>query len=598
VCRQVKPWLGLLSFVLVAAMGQGARAAGSSSGWERASLSDAGLSQPAYGVVQEAPYRLTMSDGVQLEARVLRPRVPPGERVPAILHVSPYFGPGISAAAIAPELQAARYVQRGYALVAVTLRGFGGSGGCADYQGRRDRVDMNTILDAVATLPWSNGKLGVIGISWAGAAANTAVVSGNPHLRTVVPVASVTDWWSWTFMRGVPTWYNGYSYTVYAPWLVATGPAAPVADRVAAGTAPPSSLAGRPCPALVNAAAAQEQSALAGTRDPWWDERDLTRLVSRTRKDLAVLQVTGATDENTRVDQVRAWDSLLGKRLPNYRLILGDWAHAWPDDPDQTIVTNPDLHYNRHPLQQWDVMLLRWFDRWLKDRPTGVERLPRALTQDVTGAWHAEDSLQPATARRLRLHPSPSGTLAPRATTGSAIWVDSGDNVDPAKTCAYPAAFARSCVPAREPNALYFTTAPAATALRLVGFPQAEVQVSTTSVSGTVGVTMYDVHANQWTPITYGIASMAAREDAYSFTPMTPGVPAKVRVDLLARDWTLAKGHRLGVGIGSQVGRAPRGGIGEGFAPVVTGAANTLQLGTSTFIDLWQPAATTGFPIR
>jgi putative CocE/NonD family hydrolase len=582
--------------VFLVSVAQGAQAAKPTAGWQRSSMSDVRLSQPVFGVVVEPAFRLTMSDGVQLEARVLRPRVAAGVRVPAILHVSPYFGTGIPTASIAPELQADRYVQRGYALVAVTLRGFGGSGGCVDYQGRRDRADMDTILNAIAGKPWSSGKLGIIGGSWDGAAANSAIVSGNPHLLTAVPVASVTDWWSWSFMGGVPSWYAGYSFNLYAPWLVA---ATPLATRVAEKPAAPSALAGRSCAPVVDSADAQERSAVLGTRTPWWDERYLSRLVSRARKDMAVLQVTGAIDEGARVDQVRGWDALLGKRLPSYHLILGDWGHAWPDAPDATGITNSDLHYNRHPLQDWDVLLLRWFDHWLKGRRTGIEQLPRVLTQDVKGAWHAEESLQPTRAKRLRLHPGQDGTLMQRVAPGSASWVDNGDNVDPNASCAYAANFVRlACLPVRQPNAQYFSSPPLTTPLRIVGFPHVEVKVSTTSVSGTVGVTLYDVQGSAWTPITYGIAAMGVRDDPYRFTPMRAGVAATVRVELLARDWTLATGHRLGLGIGSQVGRNPRSPAGLGFAPVLTGAVNTLSLGAPTFVDVWQATRTTRDPLR
>ena len=559
--------------------------------WDGWSMADDRLSQPRYGVVVEPPLLLRMQDGVELEARVLRPRAP-GVLSPAILHVSPYLPAGMPAAAIAPELQAEKYVERGYALVGVSVRGFGGSGGCADMHGPQDRQDMDQVLNAVARQPWSNGNLGVIGASWDGTSANLAAVTGNPHLRAVVPVSSIVDLWSWNYMGGVPAWYNGYSANVYSgPLLTAT--------QALRGQPGPAALAGRPCSAAADAAAAQWQAATTGTRGTWWDQRDLRRLAPRVRPDLAVLQVAGARDENVRADQLPGWDRLLGRRLANYRLIHGNWQHAWPDSPDQVSPTDPSHHYNQHPLQSWDVLVLRWFERWLKGRPTGVERMPRALTQDGRGTWHAEEALQPGSARRLRLHPALGGALRPVVSSGSASWVDNGDNIDPARSCFYPLAVAPvGCVPVSQPNALFFTTAPLADAVRITGVGQASVSVSTDLPSGTVGVTLYDVAGSTWTPVTYGIASMGVRNDPYVFTPMSPGVSATVRVELLARDWTLLKGHRLGVGIGSQVGRNPRAVSTGGFQPVVPGGVNTISMGRGTFVDVWQATKTTPLRLR
>ena len=560
-------------------------------GW---SMDDARLSQPRFQPVVEAPFSIPMSDGVELEARVIRPKVPADVRVPAILHISPYISPGLPEHQIAPELQKDAYVERGYALVGVTIRGFGGSGGCVDYQGPRDREDVDAVLDAIGTLPWSNGKLGVIGLSWDGTTANSAIVSGNEHLVTAVPVAGITDWYLWSYMSGVPVWYSGYNFNAYAMPAVN-------AVRAINGVPSPAAVVGRACEDVAHSVVAQEQTAAVGTRTEWWDEHDLTTLTDRARRDVAVLQVTGQRDDGVRVDHLHSWDRKLRERSRNYRLILGDWMHMWPDTPDQPAANNPDVRFNPYAMTSWEVLLLRWFDHWLKGKPTGIMQMPGALVQDQRGAWHGETALDPAAARRVRLHPGPEG-LQPRVQTGQAQFVDNGDNVNPTGSCVYFAGGVRvGCVPVQQPNALFFTTSPVSRETRYTGVARGGVTVTSTTPTGTLGITLYDVDetGETWIPLTYGITSMNVRKDPYTFEPLPMDEPVQIDVELLARDIVIPRGHRLGLGIGGQVGRSNRGLSGNGYGPLTPGGPKVVDFGPGTYVDLSVlPAGTKVLPIR
>lgn len=551
-------------------------------GW---SLEDPRLSQPVYTESLLESLSIVADDGARIDAKVLRPVVPEGVKVPVILQLSPYLAPDIQPerSLVYAELHKSRFIERGYAFAMVSLRGFGASEGCPDYQGERDRQDANAIVDALASQPWSNGRVGGIGLSWDGTALNAAAVTGNPRLTTIVPNASITDWYKWSFMQGVPTWITGYTFNVYAP--VAAG----LVPGIVSGAQIPPAFSPPCLPSLGDAVLAQYRGALTGVRNDWWDERDLVRLAGRISPELAVLQVHGQRDEGVRVDMLHEWDALLRARLPHYRLLLGDWTHCWPDTPNAPGANNPDFPgFNVFPLQSWPVLLLRWFDHWLKGADTGIMALPGALIQDDAGRWRAQDALQPRDAQPLRLYPDATGGLAVQVPpSGTVAFLDLGLGVDPRGTCLYLAGLNRiGCYPVDLPTGQFFVTEPFTEDRHFSGIPRAHLRLNHGQLLGHVGVTLYRVSDGQWTALTYGIASYNTREQEQSYVLVSPGQTFEQAVELLARDFVIDAGQQLAVAIGAQVGRNPMGLSGNGFFPLPSGAVSQLLLGEGSWIEL------------
>jgi predicted acyl esterase len=547
--------------------------------WEGWSLDDPRLSQPAYTDTVVEDLTIVASDGEPLAARVLRPAVPEGTTIPAVMQLSPYLRADIAPESILPELQKHDYVARGYALIGVSLRGSGSSGGCLDYQGERDRADVDAILDTIAAQPWSNGRVGAIGLSWDGASLNAAALSGNPHLATIVPNGSITDWYLWSYLGGAPGWPVGYTFNLYGPAVVqgAFGQGVPAEQA-----------ADRGCPDLVEQIVVQEQSAVTGVRTDWWDERDLVRFVDDIHPDLAVLQVHGGLDIGVRTDQLHAWDAALRQRLDNYRLLLGSWGHLWPDTPDIPAFDNPDLEFNRHPLTGWPVILLRWFDHFLKGSETGITQLPGALLQDQLGQWHAEDALQPTRAKSVRLYPGAQGTLTAAPGDGQVAFLDNGQGVDPRGSCVYVGVgWILGCAPIDPGAAQFFRTEPFDAETRFSGITTLRVKVSHSAPHGRVGASLYVIDGDHWKPVTFGMSSLNLRDgDEHTFQPITPGEVYTHEVELMARDIVVPPGHSLGLAIGSLVDMNPRGLSGNGYAPVPSGGMTEVYLGEDTVLEL------------
>ncbi len=90
------------------------------------------------------------------------------------------------------------FVPRGYAVVAVDVRGCGASFGCRDgFRSPRERNDYFDIVSWIVTQPWCDGNVGSTGISYVGAAADflrsrrwcRRFRSGTPGRTTFIPAA-------------------------------------------------------------------------------------------------------------------------------------------------------------------------------------------------------------------------------------------------------------------------------------------------------------------------------------------------------------------------------------------------------------------------
>jgi hypothetical protein len=112
-------------------------------------------------------------DGGRLPAgRRCLPAARRAGRVPAILIFTPYYRRFALRAFALPESETSPgvargrdlFVPRGYALVAVDVRGTGASFGTRDsFRSPRERDDYARIAEWVTPQPWSDGRIGATG---------------------------------------------------------------------------------------------------------------------------------------------------------------------------------------------------------------------------------------------------------------------------------------------------------------------------------------------------------------------------------------------------------------------------------------------------
>ena len=187
-------------------------------------------------MIIERDVAIAMDDGIQLKADIYRPEgsVP----VPVIMTLGPY-GKGVryqdhyaaswswmtsrhpdilSGSAhrwltwetVDPEI----WVPWGYAVVRVDSRGAGRSPGCLDILSPREVQDYYHAIEWAGTQPWSNGKVGLNGISYYAINQWRVAALQPPHLAAIVPWEGAADAYRDFFRHGgilsnrfLETWY-------------------------------------------------------------------------------------------------------------------------------------------------------------------------------------------------------------------------------------------------------------------------------------------------------------------------------------------------------------------------------------------------------
>lgn len=153
-----------------------------------------------------------MRDGVLLPSEVY---LPAGnqERLPVVLVRSPYNGVGSTGCANGCEALAAQ----GYAVVNQDVRGTGRAPGTMTpfLQEQQDGYDA---VEWAAAQPWSNGKVGMWGVSYYGVTVLQAATTRPPHLVAAVAVITGSDYHdNWTYVNGVfdqwfaQSWLGGWA---------------------------------------------------------------------------------------------------------------------------------------------------------------------------------------------------------------------------------------------------------------------------------------------------------------------------------------------------------------------------------------------------
>lgn len=176
---------------------------------------DAGRSEIRDGMRIEWDVPLEMDDGIVLQADIYRP--PHEDACPIILSYGPY-GKGLPFQVGYPDAwerlvtehpevvegstgkyqswevaDPEKWVPHGYACVRVDARGWGRSPGVADPYGPRGTRDFYECIEWAGTRPWSNGKVGLLGISYYAVTQWLVASLQPPHLAAMIPWEGASD---------------------------------------------------------------------------------------------------------------------------------------------------------------------------------------------------------------------------------------------------------------------------------------------------------------------------------------------------------------------------------------------------------------------
>jgi hypothetical protein len=87
------------------------------------------------------------------------------------------------------------WVPRGYVVVNADLRGWGRSDGVGNLFWPQEREDYHDLIEWAAGQPWSNGKVGLNGVSYLACSQWAAAATRPPHLAAICPWEGFTSLW-------------------------------------------------------------------------------------------------------------------------------------------------------------------------------------------------------------------------------------------------------------------------------------------------------------------------------------------------------------------------------------------------------------------
>jgi putative CocE/NonD family hydrolase len=348
---------------------------------------------------------IPMRDGVKLRASVYRP----GQdgRYPVILQTGPY-----DMEKNLDEMPALfrNLARRGYAVVAVDSRGRYGSEGI--FRPFDDEID-NT-FDAVAwasSQPWSNGKVGLTGISYLGWTSYCAGIASPPGLVAIMPAAIN---YGLENPHGVP--YLGSM----AAWLIWAGrpgtPATAVTRRIDWLHLPLDHIddeAGLPTPAF-DAMVTEKHLQVPGAITP---EEIENRLAKITVPTYVVAGWYDELNEGMLANYVRQ-----AKHSKDLRLVIGPWHHnintAYRKPEQIGIVSASEPHLDRyyHEMEQF-------FGRYLNGDDTDWDPPGRVLLYVMgSNKWRYEGEWPLSRAVKTPVYLSSQGKARTADGDGTLVW--------------------------------------------------------------------------------------------------------------------------------------------------------------------------------
>jgi predicted acyl esterase len=321
------------------------------------------------------------------------PAVPEGTLVPVIATIHPYYDFGSPDDKTTPNTEPDRgvgawvleqFVPYGYALAQVSTFGTGKSTHCQDVKGRGEQIGIDAVVTWLGSQEWSNGKVGIMGKSYAGTTTWEAAQFENEYLATIVPISGSIGVQQ-MFYRNGSSESRAMVYDLLYEGATVDGDTDDI--RICSDD-----LLGPASPFTTYAAAE-----LGGDRwNDYWEERYHLPDVLQNYNG-SVYLVWGLQDWN--VDPYHAFPTyqMLIDAGIDARAFIGQWGHNYPDQPDRHASLSSGYGAEAYPNMtrfDWAIELYNWFNWYLKGEGQKPENQVQIQTND--GRWHVEATWPPA----------------------------------------------------------------------------------------------------------------------------------------------------------------------------------------------------------
>ncbi|MGH4017740.1 MAG: CocE/NonD family hydrolase [Pseudonocardiaceae bacterium] len=491
-----------------------------------------------HAVREDEAVWIKLSDGVRLAARIWRPVSSDDEPVPVVLEFIPYRQRDLTARR--DSIHHPYLAGHGYACVRVDLRGSGESEGVLTGEYLEDELsDAQEVLAWLAEQPWSNGRSGMMGISWGGF--NALQVAGRrpPGLGAIVTASSTDD----RYADDVH-YMGGCLLSDNLSWA---------STMFAYNSCPPD-------PAVVGERWREMwHERLEGSglwldewlrhqrRDGYWRHGSICE--DFTAVQCPVLAVSGWADGYS-----NSVFRLLSELDVPRKGLIGPWSHKYPHLGEP----GPAIGF----LQE----VVRWWDRWLKDVDNGV------MDEPMLRIW-MQDSVPPSTAYEERpgrwvgepSWPSPHVNTSEHAlgrhriaAAGEAVDTEELTIESPLSVGQFAGKWCSYSAPPDLPydqreedgGSLVFDSEPFTERCEILGAPVVDLCFAANRPDAMVAVRLSDVGPDgRATRISYGLLNLTHRDGHDVPQPLVPGQRYRVGVALNSMAQALPAGHRLRVAI-------------------------------------------------
>ena len=517
-----------------------------------------------------------MRDGIKLSADIYLPSAETG--YPVILLRTPYDN-------IAPRfVEIAQYFSsEGYGVVIQDVRGRFDSEGHFEPRVNEGKDGYDTI-EWIADQPWSNGKIGTMGVSYGGTVQWLAARECPPHLVTMVSTA--TGGMRWMHDEN---YMNGKFPIFQFRWLNMTGgrtmqhyPFEPLSSNQP-GVASPYNfnkiIRTRPLKDVDKAVGRTNTYWRTwlehNTYDDYWQQMSFEDYFDKV--DIPALHITGWFD-NCQWGELYMYSQMVARSQAGDKqwLLIGPWDHAGTSKPQAKL---GDLAFTQDAVPDLRAIHLRWFDHWLKgeDNDQDADSKVKIFTMGHN-VWRKEATWPPQNTQPVKYYLHSGGDANTLA--GDGTLDTTGPQDEPSDHYIYnpegPVPSVRdpdSPLPPTDVNVLtmdyryaqrredtlVYSSAPLEEELEVTGTALIRLYAASDCVDTDWIALLCDVYPDgKSIPISSAVMRASYRAGADQIdspppSPISPGEVYKYTIEFLATSIVFQRGHRLRVMVTSSL---------------------------------------------
>ncbi len=504
---------------------------------------------------------IPMADGVRLSVRLWLPEGAETHKVPVVLEYIPYRKRDLYRL-LHDNAWGEAMASHGIAYARLDARGSGDSEGVlVDEYLARELDDGVQAIAWLAKQPWSNGNVGMRGISWGGFNTLQVAALAPPELKAIMPMcATDTRYTDDAHYIGGAVGLTNFQWGVQFKGVMASPP--------------DPAISGPNWPALWQ----QRLEATPGILETWLNHQrnDAYWQHASVSTDYAAIKCPVYIVDGWVDTYVNSVTRLLGHLTVPRKALFGAWAHNYPEGG----TPGPSL--------DWIWEEVRWWDQWLNGTDTGIMREPmlrvympertasEGFPAETPGRWIAETSWPVPSIGEKRLYLDQGKlALAPGAESAIRYVGDKVVGLGKPEWLPFPPEGLPGEQSADDRKSLVFDGDPLEADLEILGHPMARIRVAADVPVAKLALRLCEVlpDGRSWL-VTYGLLNLTHRDSHEHPTPLEPGKPYDVTVELSLIAHRFKKGSRI------------RLAVSESLWPLVWPspriATLTLTLGTSS----------------